>query len=215
VFKARMLGTLLIVALMLPVWLVPLHQPDPDAPLARISHSIGAVRGPQVMLEDIEPPEKVRMINHILRVLDIYWTDVAAAEKLRFAEFLYEESVAYKLDPMLILAVIKVESTFDVNAISSRGARGLMQLLPVVAHSRAEVLGLKLSTSAEIFDPYLNVRLGVNYLAHLRDRFRDLNLALEAYYLGPTAVYELMSEQELSLGYARRVLLTYHRFRRS
>jgi len=213
--RARTLGTLLTVALILPVWLVPAMQPGQGTLFDRISHSLTVTRGPQVKLEDVEPPEKVKSINHILRVLDIYWTDVAPTEKLRFAEFLHEESVAYRMDPILILAVIKVESTFDSEAVSAKGARGLMQLLPVVAHSRAEALGLKITTSSEIFNPYLNVKLGVNYLAYLRDRFRNMNLALEAYYLGPTAVYELLGERGLSFGYARRVLSAYRRFSRS
>lgn len=84
------------------------------------------------------------------------------------------------LDPRLVQAVMQVESGFRVNARSSKGAMGLMQLMPETA------VDLRVS---DAYDPDQNVRGGTTYLRRMLDRFDgDLQLALAAYNAGPTAV---------------------------
>ncbi len=84
------------------------------------------------------------------------------------------------LDPGLVRAVIRVESDFDARAVSSRGARGLMQLMP----STARQLGVH-----NVFDPVQNVRGGTEYLRRMIDRFDgNLELGLASYNAGPGAV---------------------------
>ena len=76
----------------------------------------------------------------------------------------------------LVSAVIRVESGFNARAVSRKGARGLMQLMPGTARS------LKVSNS---FDPKDNVEGGVKYLRFLLDTFRgDVSLAVAAYNAG-------------------------------
>ncbi len=80
----------------------------------------------------------------------------------------------------LVLAVIAVESQFDPLAVSSRGALGLMQLMPATA----QILGV-----SDPFDPRENIDAGVRHLRALMDRFdNDLPLALAAYNAGAGAV---------------------------
>jgi soluble lytic murein transglycosylase-like protein len=80
----------------------------------------------------------------------------------------------------LVLAVIAVESQFDTMAVSSRGALGLMQLMPATA----EILGV-----SDPFDPRENIDGGVRHLRAMMDRFdNDLPRALAAYNAGAQAV---------------------------
>jgi len=92
------------------------------------------------------------------------------------------EARAAGLDPVLMLAIIEVESAWDSDAISNRAAHGLMQLqLPTLAD---EMAGGGLA-SADAHDPLVNVRAGIRYFARLQERFHDPDLALIAYNAGP------------------------------
>ncbi|HUP64121.1 MAG TPA: lytic transglycosylase domain-containing protein [Thermoanaerobaculia bacterium] len=94
---------------------------------------------------------------------------------------IFEEAAASTgLDPNLIAAVAYQESRFDQRAVSSRGAQGLMQLMP----RTAAYVGVR-----DPFDARQNVLGGAKYLAEMFDTFDgDLELSLAAYNAGPTAV---------------------------
>jgi len=108
----------------------------------------------------------------------------------------------FRVDPDLLLAMIAVESGGDPRAVSSAGARGLMQLMPPTAEEKAGQLGIEDWDAERLFDPETNVRLGA---AYLRDQLRafegDLALALAAYNAGPGNVRAwLRREPGLSSG---------------
>ena len=85
-------------------------------------------------------------------------------------------SAKYGVNPSLVKAVIHAESGYNPNAVSRKGASGLMQLMPETARS------LKVNNS---FDPKDNVEGGVKYLRFLLDTFRgDVSLAVAAYNAG-------------------------------
>ncbi len=86
---------------------------------------------------------------------------------------------AHNVDPLLVHSIIKVESNYNVHAVSHKGAEGLMQLTP----STARMLGVSNS-----FDPQQNIEAGVKYLKYLKDIYKDDRLALAAYNAGPGAV---------------------------
>jgi len=113
----------------------------------------------------------------------------------------------YSIDPDLIRAVIKVESDFDANALSRKGAMGLMQLMPDTA---------RLHNITNVFDPAENIDGGVRHLRLLLGRYKgDLDLSLAAYNAGSKAVEKhggippFAETQE----YVRRVLRYYDRYR--
>ena len=128
-----------------------------------------------------------------------------------------EEARRAGYDPLLILAIIDVESEFDVDAVSSRGARGLMQIQPVTLHWFAEKQGLRLTKEEMAADPALCVRLGIRYLRALQDRFGgDLSMALMAYNAGPDRIRQAIREHGLDpyRFYPRRVKRDFERFRK-
>ena len=89
-------------------------------------------------------------------------------------------SAAYHLDPDLVNSVIHAESGFNAHAVSPKGARGLMQLMP----GTASQLGVN-----DAFDPQANVTGGTRYLRELLERYHfDLIKALAAYNAGPERV---------------------------
>src|SRR5690606_24350900 len=88
----------------------------------------------------------------------------------------------YGVDARLVAAVVRVESRYVPSARSSKGARGLMQLMPDTGAWVAERLGLGPVEPDELEDPELNLRLGTWYLAYQIRAFNgDLTLALAAY----------------------------------
>lgn len=93
----------------------------------------------------------------------------------------------------LVFAVIRQESAFDMRAVSSAGAQGLMQLMPGTARTMASRLGLPYSPSELTSDPQYNVSLGRAYLADMVSRFDgSYAMALAAYNAGPGRVNEWM-----------------------
>ncbi|PYN81251.1 MAG: hypothetical protein DMD96_11095 [Candidatus Rokuibacteriota bacterium] len=91
-----------------------------------------------------------------------------------------EVAVRYDIPPILVAAIVEAESEFNPRAVSRRGARGLMQLMPRTASS------LQVS---DTFDPYENIEGGVRHLRRLMDRYHgNLPLVLAAYNAGEQAV---------------------------
>jgi len=101
----------------------------------------------------------------------------------------------WNLDPALLSAVILEESRFNPQAISSAGARGLMQVLPSTANQIVQRIRVRPYSDELLFDPETNLRLGSWYLASLWEEFKGKEaLALAAYNAGPYLVREWIAK---------------------
>lgn len=100
--------------------------------------------------------------------------------RIPYSGLILSAAARHGVDPLLVAAIVQAESSFDSEAVSPRGALGLMQMMPTTA----EQLGV-----ADAYDPSQNLDAGVSYLAYLLRRFDDdLVLALAGYNAGPGAV---------------------------
>jgi len=112
-----------------------------------------------------------------------------------------EAAGVYGLDPALVAAVIHVESKNDPNALSEKGAMGLMQIMPKTGSWIAGKLDdLPDFQEADLYDPGINIRCGCWYLDYLLNRFSDLRLALVAYNAGPGTLKNWLEDESLSDG---------------
>jgi soluble lytic murein transglycosylase len=125
-----------------------------------------------------------------------------------------------KLQPELIYGVLRQESLYRANAISSAGARGLLQLLPETARRTAQSLGRPKPSVDDLYVPSINVQLGAAQLRRLIDRFGGQTaVALAGYNAGPNAARRWLPSQSIdpdiwvenipyneTRGYVQRVL---------
>lgn len=132
------------------------------------------------------------------------------AESSRFKPLVEKAAREHQLDEALLRAIIAVESNYDPNAVSRRGAVGLMQLMPQTAR-RYGVTNL--------YDPAQNIQGGARYLRDLMRRFNnDMDLALAAYNAGEAAIAQhgnRIPPYRETLAYVPRVLDFYRQYRRS
>ncbi len=131
------------------------------------------------------------------------WLAIPPSLRGRYGQEIVEAADRYGVDPNLIQSVIRVESAFNPWAVSRKGARGLMQLMP---HT-ASALGIR-----NAFHPGQNIDGGVRHLRGLIDRYGgNLPLALAAYNAGAQAVdwYHGIPPYPETQQYVRRILTLY------
>ena len=109
----------------------------------------------------------------------------------RYARLIDEHAKTSKLDPALVKAVIAVESAFDAQAVSLKGAVGLMQVIPDTGERYGLTGDAHRSTAQQLLDPATNLRIGTRYLRDLLDQFSNsVPLALAAYNAGEGSVID-------------------------
>jgi soluble lytic murein transglycosylase len=119
--------------------------------------------------------------------------------------YIHSLSEHYGVEYDLVKAVITTESSWNHRARSTSNARGLMQVLPTTANQVFD------TPSDQLYDPYVNVTLGIMYLAHLKDHhgFDSLHEQLTAYSHGPTATKNYSDSYIVSNSYVQKVT-SYH-----
>jgi peptidoglycan lytic transglycosylase len=176
-----------------------------------------------------------------LRIFRRHFAGLAAADDpalpRTFWEMLYplgwgedigEAARRASLDPFLVAAVVREESSFYPRALSRAGARGLMQLMPATARPMAEVRGLPFNAGDLLDDPGANLEIGAAFLSGLIKEFGDVRLAVAAYNAGPgrlrqwwkarrTSDIEAFVEQipyDETRQYVKRVMLSWREYTR-
>ena len=105
----------------------------------------------------------------------------------------------YGVDYEMVKAVIQTESDWNHKAVSTSGAIGLMQILPSTAKSEFQ------TPKQDLFDPYVNVTVGIKYLSQLNEHFDDLESTLTAYSHGPTVTKKYSNNYISNNFYVKRV----------
>jgi soluble lytic murein transglycosylase-like protein len=121
-----------------------------------------------------------------------------------YGAMIYEAARKHQVNPQVIAALIRAESAGNARAVSNKGARGLMQLMPATA----ERFGV---ARASLYDPAQNLEAGVRYLSWLLDQFpNDLAKVLAAYNAGEQTVvrYQGIPPYKETRNYVKRIFTT-------
>ena len=153
---------------------------------------------------------RLRTVLRLREFLDEVRIRLPRATVDGMADSIYDASERYDVPPEMVLAVIRIESAFDINAESNKGAVGLMQILPTTAREIASELRIDWPGEEILRDPSANIEMGTYYLTKLLGQFNDLSVALTAYNHGPGKVARLTAANaDLPLGYSEKVLRHY------
>lgn len=160
---------------------------------------------------EVAPAQSDPQVAAALGFLRSRRTGLADFEEEKLATTIVDEARRNGLEPDLVLAVIAVESGGDAFAVSPVGAMGLMQVMPATGAELADRLGTVWRGPHELFDPFLNVRLGTAYLRELANRYGgSIDTALAAYNWGPGHIdRRLRRGTPLPVRYAKLVLDAY------
>ncbi len=128
----------------------------------------------------------------------IEYDNKIAAHPKRYSEFVEKYAIEYEIDADLIYSVIKTESSFNCNAESNVGARGLMQIMEETFDWIKFRLGDEESVYDDMYDPETNIRYGAYLVDYLLEKFGDKDTAIAAYHAGAGCVSEWLTEKENS-----------------
>jgi soluble lytic murein transglycosylase len=140
-------------------------------------------------LRDQEQPSRAialgwKAVGRGTKTADVY----RLVYPLLYRDLLAAESRRHRLDPALVAALIRQESSFTPRAISRAGARGLMQVMPTVGRSIARARGYPIWDPALLLEPAVSLELGTSHLADALRQYPDLTRALAAYNAGGSRV---------------------------
>lgn len=138
-------------------------------------------------------------------------------QKRRLAVAIVREAEKNGIDPLLVVAVIRTESSFNNFAVSEVGAMGLMQVMPETGKYLMTLRGERLTRPTNLFDFELNIQLGTSYLADLIRRFGTVEAALVAYNAGPGNAKKILKSKtarpKFMAGYPKKVVGEWKKLR--
>ncbi len=150
----------------------------------------------QTTFVEVEIPAKKPVFEEEVKTISSTLNKSKLKHLLVYTYALCEE---YQVPYTLVKAVIETESSWNHKAVSKSDARGLMQIKPKTAMSEFQTPG------SDLFDPYVNVTVGIKYLSKLHKRFGDWNTALTGYSHGPTITTTYSSDYITSNFYVKKI----------
>jgi soluble lytic murein transglycosylase-like protein len=169
----------------------------------------GSMRMPLLRVERVvddevaaEPEKSAAVLETTALDFPVRFAAGSVAPRTAYGDLIFAAARRHEINPELVAAVIRAESAFQPRALSNKGARGLMQLMPATAKR----YGVR---SSELFLPERNIEAGVRYLAFLADRFAgDLPKILAGYNAGEGTVarYGGVPPYRETQSYVRRIL---------
>ncbi len=144
----------------------------------------------------------------------------------QYVEIVEENAKGFEIDEALLYALIKTESGFDKNAVSSVGAKGLTQITPETFQWLQTKTGEQHNEDA-LFEPEISVYYGAYFLDMLLEEFGNTETALAAYHAGRGKVNEWLADPRISpdgetlenipyddtAGYVKRVMRNYEKYK--
>lgn len=217
IWVSELAGILIVGHFLLALGAIALVAFGNERTIARNSRRIAELKRDEIALR--HSLDKLGEKGAIATVLRRFTNDRLPTSTVRvLTRLVHESSTTYGYDPLLLLAVIYVESVFDPDALGRyrsgeySGAVGLMQLKFATAKEVARDLGMTLETEKDLLVPEINVALGVAYLTRMTALFKDLKLGILAYNQGPgTILQSLQGDRPLSIRYYEKVLRAYYR----
>jgi len=156
------------------------------------------------VIPEPEPVEAVAEVELVPPAIPLRFEESQAVPEGPYGALIYETARKHQVNPQLVAALIRQESAGNVRAVSHKGARGLMQLMPATA--------IRFGVPKEhLFDPEHNLEAGVRYLSWLLDQFpNDLAKVLAAYNAGENAVarYQGIPPYKETRNYVKRIFGT-------
>jgi soluble lytic murein transglycosylase len=159
---------------------------------------------------DVEENTADPMVDRAIRYLEEHRSGISEAEIAAVATTIVREAKMHGIDPNLVLAVIHIESRGNTFALSPVGAMGMMQIMPPTGEELAAKLDIPWRGAQTLFDPQVNVRMGVAYLKQLESRYGSMKTALAAYNWGPGRIdSKIRRGVAVPASYSGSVLATY------
>lgn len=157
--------------------------------------------------------QQTRFVSDIIRSHNPTHSNVEPIARL-----IVEESAKAKVDPLFVAAVVRSESMFKNSAVSPRGAKGLMQIMPATGRYVSEKENITKGGSADLHDPETNLRVGIAYLKYLDRMFAgNRERILIAYNWGPGNVKQALKYSSRppaeSVQYAKKILSAHREWK--
>ncbi|MBF5044037.1 lytic transglycosylase domain-containing protein [Aggregicoccus sp. 17bor-14] len=184
---------------------------------AKLAEREAQVQSLQQKVAQLEEADHLGEAERLGVLQAVAQSGLPARQQKRLAVAIVREAKRNGVDPMLVVAIIRCESSFNNYAVSGVGAMGLMQVMPDTGSFLADRAGWKLGRPTNLFDSELNVELGTAYVAELIARFGSVEKALVAYNAGPALAKRILAKPDARkrflAGYPKKVVAEFRKLK--